>query len=320
MFKIAIFRALQLGDLLCAIPAIAALKFNYPNAKLYFIGLPHMRALMERFDCIDEYNDFPGHPALPEIPHDPKELARFILRMQAENYDLLVQMQGDGTIVNDFLTQFRARRLVGFKPLAAIGDSDWLTYPNHLHEVDRHLALVRFLGLEEVSRSMYYPIYPADWAAYEHIKSEIERPFVIVHVGSRDTRRRWPVKNFAYLSEYMYRMGYQVVLTGVKGEQLLVDELQKLMKCRAVNLCSRLDLGMLGCLLTEASLLLCNCTGISHIAAALQTKSIVISMDGEPQRWGPRNTNLHTTFDLTKPIGIARIENEINRLLPSVSF
>jgi ADP-heptose:LPS heptosyltransferase len=77
MFKIAIFRALQLGDLLCSIPAITALKFNYPNAKLYFIGLPHMRALMDRFDCIDEYIDFPGHPALPEIPYDTKELARF---------------------------------------------------------------------------------------------------------------------------------------------------------------------------------------------------------------------------------------------------
>ncbi|MDR0262449.1 MAG: glycosyltransferase family 9 protein [Sphingobacterium sp.] len=320
MFKIAIFRALQLGDLLCSIPAIDALKLNYPDAKLYFIGLPHMRALMERFDCIDEYIDFPGHPALPEIPHDPRELARFILRMQAENFDLLVQMQGDGTIVNGFLTQFGARRLVGFKLLAPVGDSDWLTYPNHLHEVDRHLALVRFLGIEEASRAMYYPIYPADWAAYEHIRSEIERPFVIVHVGSRDARRRWPVENFAYLSEYIYRMGYQLILTGVEAEQQLVNELQKLMEFPAVNLCSRLDLGTLGCLLTEASLLLCNCTGISHIAAALQTKSIVISMDGEPQRWGPRNTTLHTTFDLTKSIELGRIENEISHLLPSISF
>jgi ADP-heptose:LPS heptosyltransferase len=316
MFKIAIFRALQLGDLLCSIPAIAALKFNYPNAKLYFIGLPHMRALMERYDCIDEYVDFPGHPALPEIPHDPKELARFILRMQAENFDLLVQMQGDGTIVNDFLTQFRAKRLVGFKPLAAAGDSDWLTYPIHLHEVERHLALVRFLGLQVVSSAMYYPLFPADWAAYEHIKSEMVPPFVIVHVGSRDARRCWQLENFAYLASYMYNKGYQVILTGVYAERILVDKLQRLLEFPTVNLCSKLDLGMLGCLLTEASLLLSNCTGISHVAAALQTRSVVISMDGEPKRWGPLNKKLHTTFDLTVPVAMAQIEREINRLLP----
>ncbi|MDM1293412.1 hypothetical protein HX021_03785 [Sphingobacterium sp. N143] len=41
MHKIAVFRALQLGDLLCAMPAIAALKYNYPESTLYFIGLPH---------------------------------------------------------------------------------------------------------------------------------------------------------------------------------------------------------------------------------------------------------------------------------------
>lgn len=316
MFKVAIFRALQLGDLLCSIPAIAALKFNYSNARLYFIGLPHMRALMERFDCIDEYIDFPGHPALPEIPHDPGELARFILRMQAEKYDLLVQMQGDGSIVNDFLTQFRATRLVGFKPLAAVGDSDWLTYPNHLHEVDRHLALVRFLGLQVVPSAMYYPLFPTDWAAYEHLEAEIKLPFVIVHVGSREARRRWPVENFAYLSKYMHMKGYQVVLTGVDAERSLVSELQNLLGFPAVNLCCKLDLGMLGCLLTEASLLLCNCTGISHVAAALQTKSVVISMDGEPQRWGPLNKKLHATFDLTVPVAMAQIERVISRLLP----
>ncbi|MGJ1316775.1 glycosyltransferase family 9 protein, partial [Sphingobacterium multivorum] len=78
MFKIAIFRALQLGDLLSSIPAIRALKSHYPDARLYFIGLPHMRVLMERFDCIDEYVDFPGHPQLPEIAYNPDNLERFV--------------------------------------------------------------------------------------------------------------------------------------------------------------------------------------------------------------------------------------------------
>jgi ADP-heptose:LPS heptosyltransferase len=236
--------------------------------------------------------------------------------MRAEKFDLLVQMQGDGTIVNDFLIQFGARRLVGFKSMVTGRASDWLTYPKHLHEVDRHLALIRFLGLQVVSCTMYFPLFPTDWAAYEHIKSEIERPFVIVHVGSRDARRRWPIENFAYLSKFMYTKGYQVILTGVDSERSLVSELQSLLGFPAVNLCSQLDLGMLGCLLSEASLLLCNCTGISHVAAALQTKSIVISMDGEPQRWGPLNKKLHTTFDLTVPVAMAQIEREINRLLP----
>ncbi|HAE65686.1 MULTISPECIES: glycosyltransferase family 9 protein [Sphingobacterium] len=319
MFKIAIFRALQLGDLLSSIPAIRALKSHYPDARLYFIGLPHMRVLMERFDCIDEYVDFPGHPQLPEIAYNPDNLERFVKQMQAEKFDLLIQMQGDGTVVNDFLQNFAAKRLVGFQPTASIDNPDWMTYPGKLHEVNRHLALMEFLGLKIPNRTMYFPLFPEDWEAYRKIKAEINYPFVIIHVGSRDAKRRWPIENFGFLANLMQQMGYQIVLTGVSAEESLVNELQRILEGPVLNLCSRLDLGTLGCLLKESTLLVCNCTGISHIAAALEAKSVVISLDGEPERWGPLNTALHITFDLTKPIAIEHIVREIRRVLPALS-
>ena len=315
MFKIAVFRALQLGDLLCAIPAISALKYNYPQARLYFIGLPHMRELIDRFDCIDEFIDFPGHPDLPEIPCNLSELAHFISRMQAEKFDLLLQIHGQGTIVNTFLQNFNARRLVGFQRTSDVNDPDWLKYPDELHEVDRHLALVRYLGLQIPNTKMYFPLFANDWTAYNKIKQVIAQPFIIVHVGSRDIKRQWPIENFALLAKKMLARGYKVVMTGVKSEQALVDKLQECLEDKAIDLCGQLDLGTLGCLLKETSLLICNCTGISHLAAALHTKSIVLSMDGEPHRWGPQDKVLHATFDARYPIAIDDITKEINRLV-----
>ncbi len=314
MFKIAVFRALQLGDILCSMPAVAALKYNYPQAQLYFIGLPHMRPLIERFGFIDFFVDFPGHPALPEIACDEQELEKFVCQMQIEKFDLLLQMHGNGTVVNDFLTGLRAKRLVGFQP-SDHSSQDWLAYPTHLHEVDRHLELIRFLGLEIQNCSLFYPLFESDWNAYHSIRSRISPPFVIVHVGSRDARRRWPIANFAYLAKLLLEKKYQVVLTGVAIEQPLVDELLDHLDGRAVSLCGQLGLGTLGCLVKEASLLLCNCTGISHIAAGLATKSIVLSMDGEPQRWGPKNKALHKTYDARGAINLEMLSREINLLL-----
>lgn len=315
MLKIAVFRALQLGDLLCAMPAIAALKYNYPESTLYFIGLPHMGPLLERFDCVDEFIAFPGHPELPELPCNPLALTDFVKRMQAEKFDLLLQLQGNGTIVNDFLKNFGAKRLVGFRPIGSRQDSDWLEYPDNLHEVDRHLALIEFLRLPIPNRAMFYPLFGSDWSGFEVIENRLAYPFAIVHVGSRDTKRQWPLENFVRLAEHLHAKGYQIVLTGVSAEKRRIAEFENLLTFRVLNLCAQLDLGVLGCLVRQASLVICNCTGISHIAAALETRSIVISMDGEPKRWGPQNKRLHKTFDARKPISLTDIFNAIDFLL-----
>jgi ADP-heptose:LPS heptosyltransferase len=66
------------------------------------------------------------------------------------------------------------------------------------------------------------------------------------------------------------------------------------------DLAGKTSLGDIAALIDEAYLLISNCTGVSHIAAALETPSVVISMDGEPERWGPMNTSLHHTIDWTR--------------------
>jgi ADP-heptose:LPS heptosyltransferase len=51
---------------------------------------------------------------------------------------------------------------------------------------------------------------------------------------------------------------------------------------------------------TFSAMLIANCTGVAHIAAAVKTQSVIISMNGEPERWAPLNKNLHCVIDWTK--------------------
>ena len=59
------------------------------------------------------------------------------------------------------------------------------------------------------------------------------------------------------------------------------------------DLCGRTDLGALGALVSGTALVVCNDTGISHVAAALQTPSVVISTGNNPARWAPIDRRLH---------------------------
>lgn len=65
--RIAIFRALYLGDMLCSIPAVRAIRTAYPDAEIHLIGLPWQRDFVSPFDgYFNHFIEFPGWPDLPE--------------------------------------------------------------------------------------------------------------------------------------------------------------------------------------------------------------------------------------------------------------
>jgi ADP-heptose:LPS heptosyltransferase len=301
--KIAVFRALQLGDMLCAVPALRALRHSYPNAEISLLGLPWAASFTERFSgYLDHFIHFPGFPGLPEQSFNEASWKEFKAFMQAHQFDLVLQMQGSGSIVNDMLENLNAGPVAGFHSAGNYRDPElFIEYPTGISEVERHLRMLDNLGIASDGTELEFPVTEAEIHHLHQITPLLPQSrFVCVHPGSRGAWRQWPPSHFACLADQCAGMGYQIIVTGTQSEAPITREVISLMDYQAVDLTGKTGLGEIGQLIRESDLLISNCTGVSHIAAAMHTPSIVISMDGEPERWGPLNKDLHKTIDWTR--------------------
>lgn len=298
--KIAVFRALQLGDMLCAIPAMRALRAAYPTAEITLIGLPWASGFVKRFSkYFNRFIYFSGYPGLPEQPFEEEAFAFFLNQVQQEKFDLVLQMQGNGTIVNPLLMEFGAQYVAGFhNKESRVHSPLFMEYPNHGHESKRMLALMQHLGMAAQGTHMEFPVTQTDREELSQLQLPLSsKKYVVVHPGSRGAYRQWPPNYFALLADFCADNGYTVVITGTDDERAITGELCKCIRNEYIDLTGKTSLGSIAALIQDAAFIISNCTGVVHIAAGVQTPGIVISMDGEPDRW---KHPIHKVTDWTK--------------------
>jgi ADP-heptose:LPS heptosyltransferase len=322
--RIAILRALQLGDLLCAVPAWRALRAACPSARISLIGLPWARQFVSRFHhYLDDFIEFPGYPGLPERTVATASIPHFLMEMQARRFDLVLQMHGSGHYANALAALFGARKTAGFYvPGEWCPDPDAFTpYPDTLPEVHRHLNLMAFLGMPPLGDDMEWPVTVADEEAFmslEEGRSLMRRNYVCIHPGGRGVSRRWAPEHFGGIADVMAERGFQVVVTGTEEEAELTSAMVRAMRTKAISMVGRTDLGTLGVLLRHAKILIANDTGVSHMAAGLRLPSVIICTGSDPIRWGPLNRQRHRVL-LGSHASLDSVIREIDDVLTGAS-
>lgn len=305
--RIVILRALQLGDLLNAVPAFRALRAAFPNSHIALVGLPWSEEFVRRFHAyLDEFIRFPGIPGFPEQPPDVAGWPAFLSAMQARSFDLVIQMQGSGEIANTLVSLWGAKKSAGFYlPGQYCPDPNYfLAYPEHEPEAWRHLRLMEFLGISLQGDELELPIFQEDWNAFQKLEERhgLQKNYVCIHPGSRGRERRWPPQHFAVVADRLAERGYQVVLTGTEAEANLTASVALHMHAAAIDLAGKTNLGTLGAVVSRAQLVVSNDTGISHVAAALKTPSVILFPIPESNRWAPRNERLHKRIWQAMPL------------------
>jgi ADP-heptose:LPS heptosyltransferase len=319
--RVAVLRALQLGDLLCAVPAFRALRRALPQAHVALVGLPWARDFVDRFNAhLDEFIEFPGYPGLPERAPAIHAIPGFLAAMQQRRFDLAIQMQGDGTITNALVSMFAARLQAGFTLSggARRDGAHLVPYPSWLPEVRRHLYLAASLGAPSADERLEFPIRQEEAAECDAVlrRAGLDGAnYGCVHAGARDPARRWPVAAFAEVADALAARGLHVVLTGDGDEERArTQAIAHAARTPVVDLAGRTSLGALAEVVRRARLVVCNDTGVSHVAAAVQTPSVIVFRTTDPARWAPLDRRLHRVVR-DGAFAVRTTVSEIDRLL-----
>ncbi len=267
-----VLRALGLGDLLTAVPALRGLRQGLAAYELVLAGDEGVGELLRLEGLVDR--------VLPARGLEP-------LDWRGRPPDVAVNLHGRGPQSHRTLLALEPYRIIGFRCTDVGFDGpEWS--PGE-HEVHRWCRLVRSAG------------WPADPTRL-HLKAPPAVPSpapgaVVVHPGAASASRRWPVERFAAVASALADEGHEVVVTGSPAEQGLARQVVALagMSAGAV-LAGRTDVRSLSALVAGARLVVSGDTGVAHLATAHGTPSVVLFGPVPPAEWGPPVAGPHTVL------------------------
>lgn len=294
--KIAVLRAVGLGDLVTAMPALEALRAAYPRAEIVLLGRPLYKELLAgRHSPVDRVEVVPPMPGIAERDGEPvsAELrAEFVQRMREEEFDIALQLHGGGKNSNALVREIGASFTAGMRAPKAPPLDAWVPYVYYQPEILRLLEVVALVGAHPVTVRPRLTLCEKDFMASHFVLPETGRPIAVLHPGSSDPRRRWPAHKFAEVGTALAAEGYHIAIVAER-ERRVAAEVLSAMRGAATDLSDRCSpVALLGTV-ARAALFVGNDSGPLHLANAVRTPSVGIYWCGnlinaEP---GTRSTN-----------------------------
>lgn len=278
--KIAVVKPSALGDFIFTLPALTALRETFPEAEIVYLGKKwHEEFLAQRDSPIDRVVIVPAVAGVGEVASyrpDTVFLSTFFTKMQEEKFDLAIQLHGGGKYSNPFTKQLGARMTIGTRTPEAEELDKTISYEYYQNEYLRWLEVVGLVGARTTSIMPHFRATAKDIAEVEQVLGQDKQPFVVLHPGATDHKRRWPAERFAAVGDHFSEKGYRIFVTGSGDEEEAVMHVIKGMRRPGESLYNKLSLNALTGLLSLTDLLVSNDTGPLHLTTALGQKTIGI--------------------------------------------
>lgn len=296
--KIAVLRANALGDFIVTLPALKAIRTAYPQAEIVLLGKPwHKEFLTAGRTPVDRVIVVPikkGIRTEENQVENENELELFYSKMREEQFDIVINFQGNGTSANPFIKKMGAKLTAGLTCEKAEKLDFNIDYYYFQSEAIRFLEVARLIGATTPDLEPEIQILTKDEENVGGFMAILKnKRYVILHPVAMDTRRMWPLENYVRLADELKQKKFEVVFTGASQDRQIVDDIIYNMNFTAINACGNFNLGGLAAVLSKAMLMISADTGPLHLARAVNTPTIGFYWAPNLINWGPLTRNLH---------------------------
>jgi heptosyltransferase I len=292
--SVLIVRLGALGDLVHAMPAVAALRAAWPEATIDWIVDGRYAALLELVPGVNRIVVVGGRTGRP--------LRAVIRDLRRARYDLAIDFQG--LLKSAALARVAgARETAGFmagqlrEPLAGLFYTRRIPADDSGHVVRKNLSLVEALGVgarevasaPKVTASLNVTASAVPDQARQLLKIDAGARFAVINPGAGWPNKQWPADRYGSIAAHLRaRHGMPSIVTWGPREQALAGEVVAASD-DAAKVAPATSIADLVELARAAAVFVAGDTGPMQLAAAVNTPVVGLFGPTNPLRNGPWN-------------------------------
>lgn len=296
--KVLVYGYTGLGNFILYTPALKAIRNFLPAAQFTLLygestGCEEAVTGSALFDCYLHLDRNAGW----------KKRLKWLWTNRHEKYDLVISEFHNDFFFLALLTLLSGHgwRLGHVSSPGWKSDWDWLydipvRMEEDQHEIDRYLELAYALGIERgsVDKSPWMALRAEDRQFAEQflISHGVrrDRPIVNVQMGTSPENRwkQWDLKKFHDLCEKILELSdCALVLHGAPGEKEMIGRVAEKLSRKPILAAGETTIKQAAAIVELSSLLVCNDSGLMHVAAAMGTPVTAIYGPTDYRRTAP---------------------------------
>ena len=284
------------GDAIMTLPALEAVRENFPGRHITVLAKPWVAPLFEHHPAVDRVLVFDkGEGARAGFV----EMLRMSRIIRKERFDLAILFQNAfEAALLAYLGRVKWR--VGYK---TDGRSFMLTHGvslnqkvQRIHQVGYYCAILRAMGwpAEDRDPSLHMGRGVREQAAGILKQNGVDPHDFIVGLSPGavfGSAKRWPPDRFAEIGDRaVEKWGAGVVVFGSGGEWAIGDRVCAAMKHEALNLCGKSSLRVAMGAISLCGFFVSNDSGLMHMASALGLPTVAVFGSTDHVTTGPRGS------------------------------